>query len=129
MIFVYPAIFHKEEGSYWAEFPDLAGCQTFGDTLEETVEFAQEALAGYLMVCLEKEQALPSPSDIKELGEAPQDFTTLISCDIDQYKSAKAVKKTLTIPGWLNDMAVARGINFSKVLQDALLSRIQGKRR
>lgn len=129
MVFVYPAIFHEEKKSYWAEFPDLRGCQTFGDTLEGTVEYAQEALAGYLMMVLESGGELPLPSDIRSLKAGEADFTTLISCHIDQYRSAKAVKKTLTIPGWLNDMAVTRGINFSKVLQDALLSRIQGIKR
>lgn len=44
MLFVYPAIFHKEDNSYWVEFPDLQGCQTFGETIPETMEDAQEAL-------------------------------------------------------------------------------------
>ena len=45
MLFIYPAIFHKENNSYWVEFPDLEGCQTYGDTLNETMEYAQEALS------------------------------------------------------------------------------------
>ena len=53
MLFVYPAIFHNEDNAYWVEFPDLEGCQTFGNTINETMEYAQEALAGYLLVALE----------------------------------------------------------------------------
>lgn len=124
MVFVYPAIFHEEKGTYWVEFPDLPGCQTFGTALEETVEFAQEALAGYLITLLEDEREIPSSSDIKNINTGQDSFTSLVSCNIDQYRSSRAVKKTLTIPGWLNDMAVSRGINFSKVLQDALLSKV-----
>lgn len=126
MVVSYPAIVHKEEQSYWLEFPDLPGCQTYGDTLNQTMEAAMEALGGYLLVLLEEEKKLPAPSEMDILQ--PEDgFTTLVVCNINQYKDTRAVKKTLTIPAWLNDMAVEKGINFSKVLQDALLSKIQAR--
>lgn len=126
MVVSYPAIVHKEEQSYWLEFPDLPGCQTYGDTLNQTMEAAMEALGGYLLVLLGEEKKLPAPSEMDILQ--PEDgFTTLVVCNINQYKDTRAVKKTLTIPAWLNDMAVEKGINFSKVLQDALLSKIQAR--
>lgn len=126
MVVSYPAIVHKEEQSYWLEFPDLPGCQTYGYTLNQTMEAAMEALGGYLLVLLEEEKKLPAPSEMDILQ--PEDgFTTLVVCNINQYKDTRAVKKTLTIPAWLNDMAVEKGINFSKVLQDALLSKIQAR--
>lgn len=126
MVVSYPAIVHKEEQSYWLEFPDLPGCQTYGYTLNQTMEAAMEALGGYLLVLLEEEKKLPAPSEMDILH--PEDgFTTLVVCNINQYKDTRAVKKTLTIPAWLNDMAVEKGINFSKVLQDALLSKIQAR--
>ncbi|MCM1126190.1 MAG: type II toxin-antitoxin system HicB family antitoxin [Lachnospiraceae bacterium] len=124
MIFVYPTIFHKENESYWVEFPDLKGCYSYGSTVPETMEMAQEALAGYLMTVLEQEKDIATPSDISAYH--PEDgFSTLVSCDINQYKNTKAVKKTLTIPSWLNDRAVSMGLNFSQILQEALLSKIQ----
>lgn len=126
MLFVYPAIFHKENGTYWVEFPDLEGCQTFGDTLNETMGFAQEALTGYLLTLLEQGKAMVPPSDISSI-HTDDGFTSLVSCDINQYKETKAVKKTLTIPSWLNDQATSMGINFSQVLQEALLSKIQAR--
>ncbi len=122
--FVYPAIFHKDEDSYWVEFPDLEGCHTYGSTLSETMEAAQEALSGYLLTLLEQGEEIAAPSDIESFN--PSDgFSSLVSCDINQYKDTKAVKKTLTIPAWMNDRAISMGINFSKVLQDALLSKMQ----
>jgi len=127
MIFTYPALFHKEEDCYWVEFPDLEGCQTFGTTLNETVESAQEALTGYLLTLLEEGTPLISPSDITTIVLVINSFTSLVSCDINNVKDTKAVKKTLTIPSWLNDMALSKGLNFSKVLQDALLNKIQSK--
>ena len=124
MLFVYPAIFHKEDDDYWVEFPDLEGCHTFGGSIPETMEAAQEALSAYLLTLLEQGRPLAAPSDVSEFR--PEDgFSSLVSCDIDQYKDTKAVKKTLTIPSWLNDRAVSMGLNFSKVLQDALIAKIQ----
>lgn len=124
MMFVYPAIFHQEDNAYWVEFPDLPGCQSFGDTLPETMAEAQEALAAYVLTLLEQGKPLAQPSDIEAI--APEDgFTSLVACTIDQYKETRAVKKTLTIPSWLNDRATAMGVNFSQVLQEALITKIQ----
>jgi len=127
MMFVYPAIFHQEDNAYWVEFPDLPGCQSFGDTLPETMAEAQEALAAYVLTLLEQGKPLAQPSDIEAI--APTDgFTSLVACTIDQYKETRAVKKTLTIPSWLNDRATAMGVNFSQVLQEALMTKIQANR-
>lgn len=124
MMFVYPAIFHQEDSSYWVEFPDLPGCQSFGDTLPETMAEAQEALAAYVLTLLEQGKPLAQPSEMASI--IPEDgFTSLVTCTIDQYKETKAVKKTLTIPSWLNDRATAMGVNFSQVLQEALITKIQ----
>lgn len=123
MLFVYPAIFHKEDDAYWVEFPDLEGCHTYGSSINETMEAAQEALSGYLLTLLEQGKPIAAPSDVSSY--APSDgFTSLVSCDINQYKDTKAVKKTLTIPSWLNDRAISMGVNFSQVLQEALMQKI-----
>lgn len=124
MLFVYPAIFHKEEDLYWVEFPDLKGCHTYGDSIVSTMESAQEALAAYLLTSLERGISIIAPSDISSI-HIDNGFSSLVSCDIDQYKDTKAVKKTLTIPSWLNDRALSMGLNFSQVLQEALISKIQ----
>lgn len=125
MLFVYPAVFHKEEDSYWVEFPDLPGCHSYGSSVTETMACAQEAMAGYILTLLEQERPIAVPSDIGVLS-VDEGFTSLVSCNIDQYKETKAVKKTLTIPAWLNERAMAKGVNFSQVLQEALLLKVQG---
>lgn len=124
MLFVYPAVFHKDEDAYWVEFPDLEGCHTYGGSIPETMEAAQEALSAYLLTLLEQGRPLTAPSDVSTLCPA-DGFVSLVSCTVDQYRDSKAVKKTLTIPSWLNDRAVSMGLNFSKVLQDALIAKIQ----
>ena len=124
MFFIYPAVFHRENGSYWVEFPDLEGCQSAGDGLEDIMANAQEALSVYILTMIESESSLPAPRDIIDIQSPPDGFTSLVSCDVTPYKDCKSVKKTLTIPSWLNDRALSMGVNFSKVLQDALLHQV-----
>ena len=125
MLEVYPAIFHEEDSKYWVEFPDLEGCQSFGNTLEETVENAQEALGLYIASSLDNNEPINSPTNIKKL-DSGNGFLTYISCDIGRYrKKAKAIKKTLSIPEWLNVEAEKNHINFSSVLQKALIDELQ----
>lgn len=125
MKLTYPAIFHHENNSYWVEFPDLIGCNSFGDTAEETLKAAQEALEGYALTLLDEGEKLPEPSDITNIQIDENSFTSFVQTDLSAYlNNSKAVKKTLTIPEWLNNQAIANGINFSKVLQEALIKQL-----
>lgn len=126
MLLFYPAIFHEEENSAWVEFPDLEGCQTYGDTISECVMSASEALGLYAESLIERNIKLPPPSNAKSIKlEDEQSFIMAVYCDLNNYlKDSKAVKKTLTIPEWLNDMAIKENINFSNVLQNALIEKL-----
>lgn len=126
MMAIYPAIFHKEENAYWVEFPDLVGCQTHGSNLEEVMELSQEALGLYI-ISLEEDGIIPNaPSDIKYISTDSDSFASLIYTDVNKYRrNTKAIKKTLTIPQWLNDESEKRHINFSSVLQNALKQEIE----
>ena len=117
MLFTYPAILHEEDGKYWAEFPDLEGCVTQGDSLSEVIYNCQDALNGYIYVCLQHELEIPGPSEIVSAEKI-----TYVQTDVDLMRDSKCVKKTLTIPEWLNRRAESKGINFSKVLQEALVA-------
>lgn len=125
MLFCYPAAFHRESDEYWVEFPDLEGCHTFGSSVNETLQNAQEALSSHLLTMLEAGDDLPAPRDLSAIAAPDDGFTSYVTCNVDPYKDTRAVKKTLTIPAWLNDRAIARGINFSQALQEALLAAIQ----
>ena len=123
MVKVYPAILHKEDG-YWIEFPDLEGCQTYGSTLEETMELAQEALGLYLASLMERELPVPAPSDIASLDKTKGQLT-YITTNVDAYRrDTRAVKKMLSIPAWLAKEADAKNISLSKVLQEALKEKL-----
>lgn len=117
----YPAVFHPEETGYSVTIPDIEGCFTQGDTMDEAVSMAQDAIG----LMLEDQQICPKPSLPSALSVDPGDFVVMIPFDIVEYqKQFKPVKKTLSIPGWLNDAAEAAHINFSGVLQEGLKSEL-----
>ncbi len=125
MKLIYPAVFHREGESVWVEFPDLEGCQSFGDNVKEALEGAKEALEGYCITLLEQKRKLPSASDMLSVKTDKSSFSTLVEVDLTtRLAKEKSVKKTLTVPAWLNDMATEKGINFSAVLQEGLVEKL-----
>ena len=125
MKFIFTAIIHEDVDGYWLEFPDLERCSTQGDSLEELLGNANEALELYLLGLLEEGIKLPAASPISSFKNLPENcFTTLITANVDLSKNIKSIKKTLTIPAWLNQKALDKGINFSNVLQKALIQEL-----
>lgn len=123
MKYVYPAIFTKEEKGYSIAFPDIEGANTCGDDLEDALEMAEDVLSLMLVDMENNNENIPTASAVKDIKTGSDEFVTLIRCDTDRYRrllNSRAVKKTLSIPEWLNESATAAGINFSQVLQDAL---------
>lgn len=129
MKIVYPACFYKEKTGYSVVVPDLLGCCTQGETLDEAIQMAEDAALGWLLTALEENEEIPEPTEIKNVKlEYENGFISLLLLDIgaysEKYGSRKSVKKTLTIPAWLNERAERMEINFSKTLQDALIRKI-----
>ena len=127
--YVYPAVFTKEtEGGYSVIFPDLEGCYTQGENMQEALEMAKDVLC-YKLYDLEiEERMIPQPSDPLTLTHDEQSFISLIDCDTIEYRKFfdnKAVKKTLTLPAWLNRMAEQAELNFSQILQGALKEKLK----
>ena len=133
MLSMYPACFYKEENGYSVIFPDLDYLSTCGENLEDAMSMAIDCLAGRLLWLKEDKEPVPAPSALKavdpvavakELEFEPDEcFVNIVTVDAEEYAKKhfdKAVKKTLTIPAWLNTAAMEQGINFSKVLQEAL---------
>jgi len=126
--YTYPAIFTLEDdGLYSVDFPDIKGCYTSGENLADAIYMAQDVLA-YALYDIEREGGtIPVPSNPIELMHGENEFVNYIACDTLKYRKLhnnKAVKKTLTIPEWLNETAIEMGLNFSQVLQEALLQRV-----
>ena len=122
--YIYPAIFTPEaEGGYSIRFPDLECCYTSAETIEEGMVNANDVLALMLYDMEEEKKTIPAASNIKDVKTEEKEFATLIYCDTIEYRkffNSKAVKKTLSIPAWLNTLAEREEINFSAVLQKAL---------
>lgn len=128
--YVFPAVFKKEEKLYYVYFPDLENCFTQGDNLTDAYEMAQDVLELCLYDMEEDEKEIPKATDINELELKPGEFSTLVKADTMTYRkinSNKAVKKTLTIPSWLNEIAEREGINYSYELQTALKQKLNIK--
>ena len=123
----YPAIFHKaKEGGFWISFPDFPECLTEGDDMQQAYEMAVEALGLTLTSRKEEKEEIPSPSEVDEI-QMEEGTLVIVEFDMLEYQkkhNARAVKKTLSIPEWLNEEAVARGVNFSQVLQEALMLKL-----
>ncbi len=140
MNYVYPAVFYEEEGKISVIFPDLGNLATFGDNVADAMRMAQDACGLYLFTALRDGEPLPVPSSLKDIHPAAilkdieiesavnNAFVNMVLVDMTEYArqhSDKAVKKTLSIPMWLNTLCEEKSINFSKVLQDALLTKVQ----
>lgn len=127
----YPALFHKaEEGGFWVSFPDLPECLTEGDNMDQAYEMAVEALGLALTSREEEKDPIPLPSSPDTITVEPDSFIVVVEFDMAAYKkrtNSKAVKKTLSIPEWLNEEATAMGVNFSQVLQEALIAKIEAR--
>jgi len=125
----YPALFHKaEEGGYWITFPDIPECITEGDDWAGAYEMAVDALGLSLSSRADDNEGIPIPSEPEAITVDIDSFLVIVQFDMLEYKKkhgSQSVKKTLTIPQWLNEEAMAHNINFSQVLQDALMQKIQ----
>lgn len=123
----YPAIFHPEEIGYSVFVPDIDGCYTQGDTLEDAYDMAFDAVGLCLEDLASRNEPYPEPSKPEAIQPDNGDCVVLIKFDPVAYQrkhDTRAVKKTLTIPSWLNTLAEENNVNFSKVLQRALMNQL-----
>lgn len=122
----YFAVFEPTAEGYGVYFPDLPGCVSSGKDFEQAQENAAEAL-GLHVYGMEKDgDVLPAPSKKPHVDPDTAEgyivapvtvFPELVKNELDN----RAVKTNLTIPAWLKELAEAEGVNFSKVLQAALI--------
>jgi len=127
--YTYTAIFTLEEnGLYNVTFPDLQGCYTSGNDMADAIYMAQDVLCLSLYDMEQDKKTIPLASKPQEIKVGENQFTSVIAVDTETYRryyENKAIKKTLTIPMWLNERAERANINFSGTLQEALKSQLQ----
>lgn len=130
MKLVYPAVFSPlgEMGGYCVTFPDLPGCVTQGNNLADAIIMAVDAASGWILDELEDGNPEPKTSKLSDIKmENEDDFVNLVALNMDSYAEnygQKAIRKNCTIPAWLNTMSEKENINFSAVLQEALVEKL-----
>ena len=127
-MYVYPAIFTRcTEGGFSIRFPDLPGANSQGENMSDAIAMARDALAMWLDCMKDDGKAFPQAGTPESFALEPDEFVTMVDVDLDAYrrrKDSKAIKKTLTIPSWMNAMAEEAGLSCSQILQDALCERL-----
>lgn len=121
--YIFPAIFTPEKEGYSVSFYDLQQCYTQGDDLKDAFEMAQDVLSLTLFRLEEAGAVIPAPTPVTEISVEHGAFVSLVDADTLEYRKmhdSRSVKKTLTIPSWLNGIAEQSGVNFSQILQDGL---------
>lgn len=127
MITVYPVVFTTIPEGFMAYVPDLE-INTHGKDLGNAIEMSRDAISLWCVSQQDEGQELPIPSQLSAIEHQENDIVTLVDADINAYRrslESKAIKKTLTLPSWLNEKAERAGINFSKTLQKALKEELQ----
>ncbi len=125
--YLFPAIFTPEKNGISIEFPDLPGCLPCADTMEEAVKNATEALGLHLYGMEKDGEVIPKATKISDIHLPGGSTLCMINVFMPAFREnvrRSTVKKTLTIPYWLNAEAERKGINFSQTLQEALKRQI-----
>lgn len=120
----FPVIFTKEDVGFSTSAIDLEGCFSQGDTFEEAYQYTKDAIGLFLEDCENFKT-----TDIQEIIPTLEkgQFVCVVEFDETEYlkkNHSKSVKKTLTIPEWLNEEAEKQHVNFSGVLQEALIAKL-----
>lgn len=127
MKYVYPAIFTSTDEGFLVTFPDLESCYTDGENMKDAFINAEDVLNLVLWNMEESKKDIPTPTNPKDISCDTNSFISLVSADTLVYRKlhdTKAVKKTLSIPRWLDTIALEKNVNFSNVLQNALINEL-----
>ena len=123
MKYVYPALFVVEDDGIIVTFPDLDDTFTDGATMQEAFENAEDVLNLMLWNHEEEKEEIPPPS-LPEQITVPQGATlAMIKADTLAYRKihdTKTIRRSITIPSWLDSLARERNINFSQLMQNAI---------
>lgn len=131
MKYIYTAVFTPSgDGSrFYARIPDLPGCITTGHSLQDAIAQISDAAAGWLVVAEDEGLDIAEPSAQQDIAHEEGDILSLISVDTLSYRAqtdTRAVRKNVSLPAWMAELADKQGINCSQVLQEGLRVRLGG---
>lgn len=125
--YIFPAVFEICDNGVSILFPDLEGCLPCAETVESAIKNAKEALTLHLYGMEEDNEEIPEPTPFSKIQLHENQTIVLIDVYMPPFREKqhkKFVKKTLSIPSWINAQAEYAGINFSQTLQEALLEKL-----
>ncbi len=127
MKYTYTAVFTEKNGKVYARVPDLAGCVTTGKNLSDAIEQMSDAMSAWLCVAEDENMQIPKATPQMDIVYDKGDELSLINADTLKYRAktdTKSVRKNVSLPLWLSNIADERHFNCSQILQDALMARI-----
>jgi predicted RNase H-like HicB family nuclease len=126
-MFLYYAIFDNDTDGINVSFPDLDGAFTFGKDMHEAIYMAKDLLAGWLINAQDDGEDLPSPTEFNSFKISENELIVPIEVNLKLAREKfdnQLIKKTLTIPKYLNTLAEQAGINFSQTLSETLKEKL-----
>lgn len=126
MKYIYTAIFipNEDDTKYYCRVPDLPGCITTGENIDDAIEMITDAASGWLVVAEDEENEIPAATPQHELNIPENAVCSIIRIDTIAYRAAtdtRAVRKNVSLPAWMANLAEKRGVNCSQVLQEGLM--------
>lgn len=124
--YIFPAIIEKNEKNYNVYFPDLPGCVASGEDIPQAVNQAKGALELHLWGMEQDDEVIPVP-EYRDMQIATNETICFIDVNMFGIRAKmdnRSVKKTLSIPWYLNELAEKKKINFSQLLQNALRAQL-----
>lgn len=127
-MYLYYAVFDVADDGISITFPDLDGAFTSGSDMHEALYMAKDLLAGWLVNAEDDKEEFPKASNINEIelsdGEIVVPIEVNLKLERERFDN-ELVKKTLTIPKYLNSLGVSAGINFSQLLSESLEKKLE----
>lgn len=123
----YPLIITKGKTNFGARFYDFEGCVAVGDTIDEVITLSREGLALHLWAMEHDGDDIPKSTPLDKIKVGENEIVCIVDVfmlPIRAKMDNRPVKKTLTIPWYLNDLGVKKRVNFSQLLQEALIKRL-----
>ncbi len=128
MKYLYTAVLSMDGNKVLASVPDLPGCVTSGKTIFDAIEQITDAASAWLVAAEDRDLPINNPTEQSKIKHSKEDMLSVISIDTIEYRAntdTRAVRKNVSLPAWMANLAEKRGINCSQVLQEGLLKKFR----
>ena len=127
-MYVYPVVFNRlDEGGYCVYAPDFKGCITEAGDYAEGIAKIRDGICGMLYMLKRDKQPIPEPTDVFKIERGQGDIVTLVDAPLDEYRrrvGSRAVRRTISIPEWLDELAAQSNISLSQLTQEAIRQKL-----